>query len=85
MILDGEGFEELRKQEDQARRRLETIGGLMLAGLSLALAMLFLVVLKMSQKQPFDLALTIIMLAIAVALFAKGLKDALIGRRRRRI
>jgi high-affinity Fe2+/Pb2+ permease len=85
MVSDADELKALREQEDKNRRRLETIGGLALAGASLALALTFLVVLKMSQKQPFDLALTFTMLTVAVMLFAKGLKDAVLGRKRRRV
>ncbi len=69
----------LRDDERERRRHAETAGGLILAGSGVLLAGVFLWVLAVSLKKPLDFLMTLTVVAGGVAIFAWGLKTAIIG------
>ena len=71
----------LKDEEKTRRRQAEKVGGLVLAGTGLLLAGVFLWVLAVSLKKPLDLMMTLVVVGGGVAVFAWGLKTAVIGRK----
>jgi O-antigen/teichoic acid export membrane protein len=74
-------FEAARKEHQKNYRQLEKTSGILLVLASLLMATIFLVALAYSENSLIVQAISIVSLVVAVGLFARGLQQALVGRR----
>lgn len=70
----------VRDESRRARRKVEKVGGVVLMAASLVCALVFLFVLKVGKQNPPAVAASLFFLTVAVVLFGRGVRDALLGK-----